>query len=95
MITAGELRNSALLLETQKQKKENLQMAKVVESVQLGLVVPNGLDDKGMQKFRSILIRQIDPAFTDEAITALAAAIDQVLTEASVRNVVTTKEEVY
>lgn len=70
-------------------------MAKVVESVQLGLVVPNGLDDKGMPKFRSLLIRQIDPAFTDAAITELAAAIDQVLTEASVRNIVTTKEEVY
>ncbi|MGL4952751.1 MAG: DUF1659 domain-containing protein [Culicoidibacterales bacterium] len=70
-------------------------MAKQVESVQLGVVIPNGFSDNGTPKFRSVTIRQIDPEFSDEAITQLVAAINVVLPEAAVRNIVTVKQEVY
>lgn len=70
-------------------------MAKVIENVQLSLVVPNGMDDKGMPKYRNVIVRHIAPNFSETAILDLAAAINSVLDEQAVRNLITTKEEVY
>ncbi|MGL4973244.1 MAG: DUF1659 domain-containing protein [Culicoidibacterales bacterium] len=70
-------------------------MAKIVNSVQLGLKIPNGFDDKGTPKFRSVIVRQINPEYTDEAIVQLSEAINLVLTEQSVSNILTSKCEVY